>query len=445
MTPVGGRSRKKLGMDRKYDVEALFDEFVRTQNGVLLREQLKPDPGFENADYLFPDARVLAELKCLQVDHLAHGGMLRRFHKALSRSTVDGREVDLPGQYEIEYSLKLEADLRGVWQEPLRRMLKKANRQLRETARHLGLHEHSHVVLVNNDGLLSLSPGETVDVLVSILGREFSSTDAFVYFTTNIWARDAASGEPLQVWAPNCSHRAGDRLQSFLEALGEAWFDFFGKKLGQTLPTMISNTLPGDQEHIVFVYRGYHAVFVTLPPWLSATSNMASAGGLPEDVADAVIHPRNWDPATALQRKTGGWLKLHAEVPSVSELCEAEEIGTRRENPDVSISYEKRPVAVSGVETTAVLRIVEFDPTYSAATIFVPLKRSAVLSCLLICHPSARPEATQALVGICEDLEYRFDPTVDPEDCDAVWHDRHLRWRLSRGSGGSPVLKKKQR
>lgn len=211
-----------------FDVEELFDEFVVSVGGKLIKEIVDDSPTFQNADYLFRQEKVILELKTLENDHLAGGGLLDRFHKALGKA--NDIVIDEPGYYP-DLALPTPSAFRGVTEEPLRRTLKKANRQLKETAAHFEMEDAQKVILVNNDGLLSLGPEETVATLASILSREFSSTDGFVYFTTNIWIR-GAEDEPVQLWAPNCAEHTDPSLIDFLKRLGYQWFDFLGDKIG---------------------------------------------------------------------------------------------------------------------------------------------------------------------------------------------------------------------
>jgi hypothetical protein len=83
-----------------FDVEALFDEFVVSAGGELVKTLIGNSPNFDNADYLFRNYRVVLELKALQEDYLAGGGFMDRFHKALANTAGIGR-IEGPGAYQI--------------------------------------------------------------------------------------------------------------------------------------------------------------------------------------------------------------------------------------------------------------------------------------------------------------------------------------------------------
>ena len=213
-----------------FDIERLFDEFIVHRGGQLVRDLVGKSPAFDNADYVFPKYEVVLELKTLQNDYLARGGYLNRLTHAFCK-VAGVPDITPPGQVSVLATQNLFSELRDVKEEPLRRILKKANRQLRDTAIHFGLSDPRRVVLLNNDGLLSMGPDETVRLIASILGREFSHIDAFVYFTTNFWLR-GPEDEPVHVWAPSCSIGRDSELAPFLAALGMDWFDFLGKRIG---------------------------------------------------------------------------------------------------------------------------------------------------------------------------------------------------------------------
>ncbi|SRR6266481_2255239 len=59
-------------------LEESFNEFVKVSGGELVSLLLPSDRPFDNADYLFREEAVVAELKCLQKDILEHGEYQRK-------------------------------------------------------------------------------------------------------------------------------------------------------------------------------------------------------------------------------------------------------------------------------------------------------------------------------------------------------------------------------
>src|SRR5689334_13066650 len=55
-------------MIRRIEIEPEFDKLVREAGGELVSELIGRSPAFDNADYLFREHRIVAELKCLRED-----------------------------------------------------------------------------------------------------------------------------------------------------------------------------------------------------------------------------------------------------------------------------------------------------------------------------------------------------------------------------------------
>src|SRR5688572_4883378 len=75
-------------MDR-IDIEKELAVCVRSIGGMVLEETLPHPRSFRNADYLFKDALVIAELKCLEKDviaskafHAKVNGLVERWDRA---------------------------------------------------------------------------------------------------------------------------------------------------------------------------------------------------------------------------------------------------------------------------------------------------------------------------------------------------------------------------
>ena len=52
------------------DIEKEFDNFVPEVGGQRVDELIGKSPNFDNADYVFDDDKIVAELKCLQENKL---------------------------------------------------------------------------------------------------------------------------------------------------------------------------------------------------------------------------------------------------------------------------------------------------------------------------------------------------------------------------------------
>jgi hypothetical protein len=107
-----------------------------------------------------------------------------------------------------------------LFRPPVSRVLKKANRQIRETKEYLGRSSPTGVLLFVNDGFTTLNR------CVEIKGSDV----------------------PRLVWAPTYSDRGDDSLHQFINDLGRKWFKFLESKIG---PFTIDNWETEDHDAIL--------------------------------------------------------------------------------------------------------------------------------------------------------------------------------------------------
>lgn len=55
-------------MIRRMEIAREFDALVKATGGKIIAEIVGKSPRFDNADYIFPEEKIVAELKCLRED-----------------------------------------------------------------------------------------------------------------------------------------------------------------------------------------------------------------------------------------------------------------------------------------------------------------------------------------------------------------------------------------
>lgn len=221
-----------MSTDHDFDSEKFFDRFVDQVGGKRVAVLIAKNPTFDNADYLFEPANVIAELKCLRTDFAAAPEFKQRTVELAGDYIGNGRMAfgalfgakPMPREF-VNDALRL---LRP----PLARVLKKANRQLRETKAHLGRSDAMGVALIVNDGFITLEPHFIVGLISNILLNSYSSIDAFVYITINHYVLLPKQGVAALLWAPTYSETAPDSLCVFLNELGAEWRVYLDAELG---------------------------------------------------------------------------------------------------------------------------------------------------------------------------------------------------------------------
>ena len=193
--------------------EPHWNAFVQTTGGELIAPLIKRQ-GVRNADYLFRDAKVIAELKVLETEFAHSKEMLARVDALFAKHL--GADPDDP-------AAPLRRELIGELKKPLQRIVNSANRQIKETKIELGLPDYRGVLICVNDNFRGLRPGIVSGLIGHILaGTSYKSTTAVIY-QTNHYVELVELPYAALLWAPMYSDEAGPDLVDFINDLGRKW------------------------------------------------------------------------------------------------------------------------------------------------------------------------------------------------------------------------------
>jgi hypothetical protein len=214
-------------------VEPIWQEFVRLVGGKLVAD-LVPEPrNFENADFVFPEVQVVAELKEIRTDFSASDAFRRSLDSLLRRLIAEdpswrpalfGGSREYPKWFNIEFA--------RIFRPHVSRLLKKANRQLRETKMHFGIQAPTGVLLMVNDAFTAIGPNQVMAVAANALSQAYSSIDCLVYLTVNRYIELVGSDTCRLMWVPVYSDRAPESLVAFIDDLGHKWFVHLEQMIG---------------------------------------------------------------------------------------------------------------------------------------------------------------------------------------------------------------------
>ena len=221
-------------------IEPTFDRSVKLVGGCRVKDLFGENPGFPNADYYFPDHKIVAELKELDKDHLSDSKFQNKI-SLLYASWVDKGLVppaygiidliteQLPPECAVEYFDLLKSRL----EDP---SLRKANRQIRETKKKLEEPEAVGLLLLANNGNVIFDPGVTFNLLNHSLRNQYRSIDRVIYFSANLALNIEGIGPDCLLWADVEIKDRRPMNQQFLDCLHEAWVHEVGKELGNQAP-----------------------------------------------------------------------------------------------------------------------------------------------------------------------------------------------------------------
>lgn len=228
--------------------EPNWQEFVQGLGGGELVAPLIARQGVKNADFLFRQARVVAELKVLETEFLDTESIHQKVVHAFNvYAGADPEDQDSP----------LRRELLRILKAPLQRIVNKANRQIKETKQELGLVGWRGIIIIVNDSFRGLPPGFVMGLIASILdGKSYNSSDGFIY-QTNHYVELADNPYAVLLWAPLYDPKADDDLVDFVNDLGRNWrkfaeakdgpYDYSGEHETMDLATALVLTGPGRQ------------------------------------------------------------------------------------------------------------------------------------------------------------------------------------------------------
>jgi hypothetical protein len=221
------------------DVEATWRNFVRSVGGQVI-EDLIPEPRtFENADFLFTSTPVVAELKEIQTEFDQSAAFRDGFRSLIERlMNEDPNWRPLPLGGSGEYPKWFSDEFVRLFRPPVSRILKKANRQIRQTKSHFNICSPTGMLVFANDGFTALEPHFVRSLACNLLVNSYTSIDCFLYITVNRYVEIAGSDVPRLLWMPTYSDRASNSLVDFVDDLGRRWYNFLETKIGPfTMPS----------------------------------------------------------------------------------------------------------------------------------------------------------------------------------------------------------------
>lgn len=202
--------------------ELHWNEFVKSVGGELIAEQIIT-PGIENADYLFRQREVIAELKILETEHLNSPGI---------RAKIDDIMRENDGTYG---DCETDRRIGSVLKAPLKKLVKKANNQIKGARGGLGLNSnHRGLVVFVNSGWTELSPIAARNQIANIIGGLRYSGVAGAMYVSNFPLKEA--GVPGRAWPTFTltNWRADPAFCQFVGDLEQAFAQFTIAKTGKT-------------------------------------------------------------------------------------------------------------------------------------------------------------------------------------------------------------------
>jgi hypothetical protein len=186
----------------KVQIEREFDSIVAASGGEIVRLSVGTSPAFDNADYIFHEYKLVAELKCLERDRLTDPAMQVKFRRLWINWRQRGLTSGPVPRTINSRSLPpiCQREMYQVTGKPIRRRVQKANKQIRDTKAALRLQDYRGVLFIANDGNFMFPPAATIHALQLSLQRDFREIRHFVFFTANMYLAMKGKDRPVLCW-----------------------------------------------------------------------------------------------------------------------------------------------------------------------------------------------------------------------------------------------------
>ncbi len=216
------------------NVEDFMTKFIHSVGGSRVDEIIKDASDSENADYYFPNENVVIELKCLEKD-LFSDEDFERNKRLIDKWLEEGvlNKVDIIPIFLGRKSLPkaISDEIVKLCSRTFKKIIEKANKQLKETKDKIGSEDTERILMVCNDGNFFLDNAQLFGLVTNIMGRrEEIKIEGLVYFTVNQASIIPNSDLDWGLWIPAYGDTAKDELSNFVNELGRKFHEFYCKE-----------------------------------------------------------------------------------------------------------------------------------------------------------------------------------------------------------------------
>lgn len=230
------------GRERPFspDIEALFSEYVEFYGGKVVEKQEDNDTDRSNADFIFVQPEIIAELKTFQKDLFSESEdsarMLGMLEKWIKSGFLTFEEWSKFVFHDKPLPKECVDDMVKRASKTIERAIYKANKQIAETKKTFKKEAANGVVFLVNDGNYFFKHEGFIAVIANIIGRKFrdASFDVVVYLTINQSTFKKDSELDYQFWVPIYSKVdeqgntiVSNELHTFINDFGKCFLDEF--------------------------------------------------------------------------------------------------------------------------------------------------------------------------------------------------------------------------
>jgi hypothetical protein len=233
-------------MTRRVDIDKEFAVVVKKCGGLVLDDELGGNRPFANADFIFHESKVIAEMKRLHEDKSEDPEMKQKLGELWTswceRGLVQGPTPPLIDSKKVPQQCQHE--MIRTMGESIRRRIKKANAQIKATKAAMNLPDYHGMLFLANDGNFIMEFPALIPLAYRAIKHDFHEIDSISLFSGNIvsWVEGVVG--PTKMWFNLHRDDAILPLAKLAERMGEEW----GKHYSAVMGTPFAMSEVGDME-----------------------------------------------------------------------------------------------------------------------------------------------------------------------------------------------------
>ncbi len=195
-------------------------------------------PKFDNADYFFKKYNVIAELKCLVDDKNNDKHFQCRIDDIFKKNLVNSGIVVFgsPVISTDQLSSECTKEIAELFRKPIRGVMKKANKQIRETKSNMEMNDaHGLLILINNTNS-AVDPSRVMWILNESFRRDsFRSINSVLFLTLDLKATHPNLQDEVIVWIESYRDKGNLCPQALFDCLRNAIYSYWERALGKKI------------------------------------------------------------------------------------------------------------------------------------------------------------------------------------------------------------------
>jgi len=217
------------------DVEDFLNDFFLHIGGDRIDKEIPKNVAFNNADYKVDFLNLVIELKSLEVsqfDQKATSRKLYDIHKPqLEYLASEEAKLIAPKELARQTLTRFSQDIEKVAYSRLKKLVSKANKQIKETKINIQLNNYGGTLWIVNENNLYLTVENQVNIISRILrSDQFSSIDCVILSNLNMGITRGEDSPPHLYWIPIFRETSAEATWNEVHYIGHCWQEYIRDK-----------------------------------------------------------------------------------------------------------------------------------------------------------------------------------------------------------------------